>query len=136
MRFTFALPTSRMHRTRSRQSESYLHIPAIIAAAEITGADAIHPGYGFLSENADFAAICANVVSRSSAQARTHAHVGRQSSRPRRSEKARPSAASRHRRAHATKTMRPIKHARIGFPVMLKAAGGGGGRGMQIVKSR
>ena len=36
-------------------SKSYLNIPAIIAAAEVTGADAIHPGYGFLSENADFA---------------------------------------------------------------------------------
>src|ERR671921_693534 len=40
-------------------AESYLNIPNIIAAAEITGADAIHPGYGFLSENANFAAIVA-----------------------------------------------------------------------------
>ncbi len=39
-------------------NRSYLHIPAIISAAEITGADAIHPGYGFLSENADFAETC------------------------------------------------------------------------------
>src|SRR5437762_1074473 len=38
--------------------QSYLHIPAIISAAEITGADAIHPGYGFLSENAEFAEMC------------------------------------------------------------------------------
>src|SRR5262249_2734720 len=37
---------------------SYLHIPAIISAAEITGADAIHPGYGFLSENPEFARLC------------------------------------------------------------------------------
>ena len=40
--------------------ESYLNIPAILSAAEITGADAIHPGYGFLSENADFAEVCEN----------------------------------------------------------------------------
>src|SRR5687767_5806392 len=38
--------------------QSYLHVPSIIAAAEITGADAIHPGYGFLSENAEFAEVC------------------------------------------------------------------------------
>src|SRR5690606_10951706 len=40
-------------------TQSYLNVPAIIAAAEVTGADAIHPGYGFLSENADFAETCA-----------------------------------------------------------------------------
>ena len=39
----------------ARSADSYLNVPAIISAAEITGADAIHPGYGFLSENADFA---------------------------------------------------------------------------------
>ena len=42
----------------ARSSESYLNVPAIISAAEITGADAIHPGYGFLSENPHFAEVC------------------------------------------------------------------------------
>ena len=43
----------------AESSKSYLNMPSIIAAAEVTGADAIHPGYGFLSENADFAELCA-----------------------------------------------------------------------------
>ena len=47
---------------------SYLNIPAIISAAEITGADAIHPGYGFLSENADFAEVCSSAGCTSSAR--------------------------------------------------------------------
>ena len=42
----------------ARSSESYLNVPAVISAAEITGADAIHPGYGFLSESAYFAEVC------------------------------------------------------------------------------
>ena len=51
-------PTRRCASARRRRAQSYLNIPAIISAAEITGADAIHPGYGFLSENAEFAEVC------------------------------------------------------------------------------
>ena len=47
----------RLHRPAARPRDSYLNIPSIIAACEITGADAVHPGYGFLSENARFAQI-------------------------------------------------------------------------------
>src|SRR5664279_2974572 len=42
----------------AKSANSYLHIPSVISAAEITNADAVHPGYGFLSENADFAEVC------------------------------------------------------------------------------
>lgn len=54
---------------RPASTESYLNVPAIIAAAEVTGAVAIHPGYGFLSENADFAEVVENPASSSSARA-------------------------------------------------------------------
>ena len=60
-RCTCASPTRRSASARPPPSKSYLNIPAIIAAAEITGADAIHPGYGFLSENAEFAEVCREV---------------------------------------------------------------------------
>ena len=52
-----AWPTKASASARRRRAQSYLNIPAIIAACEITGAEAIHPGYGFLSENAKFADI-------------------------------------------------------------------------------
>ena len=53
-------PTNRCASVRRRRANSYLNIPALLAACEITGADAIHPGYGFLSENAKFAEILAD----------------------------------------------------------------------------
>ena len=56
MRCMCAWRTKRLHRPAFRH-ESYLSVPAIISACEITGAEAIHPGYGFLSENADFVQI-------------------------------------------------------------------------------
>src|SRR5690349_21319982 len=82
--------------------DSYLNIPALLAACEITGADAVHPGYGFLSENARFADIL---------------------------------------REHNVQFIGPTaEHIRlmgeeIGFPVLVKAAAGGGGRGMKVVRS-
>ena len=57
-RCTSSSPTRASASARRRRKQSYLHIPAIISAAEVTGADAIHPGYGFLSENAEFAEMC------------------------------------------------------------------------------
>jgi len=115
--------------------ESYLHIPRIISAAEITNADAIHPGYGFLAENAQFAEICA---------ASGLKFIGPS-----------PEAiTSMGDKSLAKDTMRKagvpvvpgsegiVKElkegldiaAAIGFPVIIKATAGGGGKGMRIVR--
>jgi acetyl-CoA carboxylase biotin carboxylase subunit len=113
--------------------ESYLNIPRIIAAAEITGADAIHPGYGFLAENAEFAEICA---------ASKIAFIGPTAEQIR----------LMGDKATARRTMTsvgvpiipgtpgPVEEAEdalgfareVGFPVIIKAAAGGGGKGMRV----
>jgi acetyl-CoA carboxylase biotin carboxylase subunit len=116
-------------------AQSYLNIPAIISAAEITNVDAIHPGYGFLAENAYFAEICeACNIKFIGPAARLIRMMGD--------------------KVEARRTMQeagvpilpgspeplrdPQEAARlareIGFPVIVKAAGGGGGRGMRIVR--
>ena len=118
-------------------SESYPHMPAIIASAEVTNADAIHPGYGFLSENADFA----ERVEQSG-----FTFIG-------------PRAETIRMMGDKVEAIKAMKAAgipcvpgsdgplstdpdeirataeRIGYPVIIKAAGGGGGRGMRVVRS-
>ncbi|WP_118795011.1 acetyl-CoA carboxylase biotin carboxylase subunit [Haemophilus influenzae] len=118
-------------------AKSYLNIPAIIAAAEVTGADAIHPGYGFLSENADFA----EQVERSG-----FTFIG-------------PTAGVIRLMGDKVSAIKAMKKAgvpcvpgsdgpvsndiaknkeiakRIGYPIIIKASGGGGGRGMRVVRS-
>lgn len=117
-------------------SESYLNIPRIIAAAQITGAEAIHPGYGFLAENANFAEIC---------QDSGYKFIG-------------PTATVINQmgdKAFAKETMKAagvptipgsdgiinsLEEARnslkkIGLPVIIKASAGGGGKGMRFVRS-
>ena len=116
-------------------SESYLNIPRIIAACEITGADAIHPGYGFLSESANFSKICAE---------NDFVFLG-------------PTPDiidAMGNKAQAKITMKAagvpvvpggegildgpedakIKADEMGYPVMLKASAGGGGKGMRLVR--
>ena len=117
-------------------AQSYLNIPAIISAAEITNVDAIHPGYGFLAESATFARICEDCnIKFIGPKADVIAMMGD--------------------KVEARRTMQaagvpilpgspdPIENADdaialardIGFPVIIKAAAGGGGRGMRIVRS-
>ncbi|MDF7679287.1 acetyl-CoA carboxylase biotin carboxylase subunit [Enterobacteriaceae bacterium ESL0689] len=118
-------------------AKSYLNIPALISAAEITGAAAIHPGYGFLSENANFA----EQVERSGfifigPKAETIHLMGDKVSAINAMKKAGVPCVPGSdgplgddmdiNRAHAK---------RIGYPVIIKASGGGGGRGMRVVRS-
>ena len=114
------------------------HPGASSRAAEITGADAIHPGYGFLSENAEFAEVCAKCgLDLHRPAARGDAPDGRQG-RARADARRRPACrccpgtgvARRRGRGRASWP------SEIGFPVILKATAGGGGRGMKIVRER
>jgi acetyl-CoA carboxylase biotin carboxylase subunit len=116
-------------------SKSYLNIPQIIAAAEITGADAIHPGYGFLSENAKFVEVCklsrlAFIGPTAEAMRAWGDKVSSRGIAARYGLPLLPGSGVLRDPEHALEEAR-----RIGFPVILKASGGGGGRGMRIVRS-
>jgi len=116
-------------------SHSYLNIPAIIAAAEVTDAQAIHPGYGFLSENADFA----EKVERSGfvfigPRADTIRLMGDKVSAKAAMTKAGVPCVPGSEGALPDDPKEIVKVARtVGYPVIIKAAGGGGGRGMRVV---
>ncbi len=120
---------------RSQPAESYLNIPRLIAAAEITGADAVHPGYGFLAESPYFAEVCMSCKID---------WIG-------------PAPALMEKMGHKSEARRLMNEAeipiipgsegivegeeealklagRIGYPVMIKAVAGGGGRGIRIVR--
>ena len=114
--------------------DSYLKIPNIIAAAEITNADAIHPGYGFLSENAKFSKICAeHGIKFIGASPEMIEKMGDKASA-----KATMKAAGVPTVPGSNGLIESLEHAKkiaaeIGYPVMLKATAGGGGRGMRDV---
>ncbi len=116
-------------------SKSYLNVPAIISAAEITGADAIHPGYGFLSENAEFAAICAKcgITFIGPTPAAMRAWGDKVTARKNAARFGLPLLAGSAVLENDEHALREARH--IGYPVILKASGGGGGRGMRIVRS-
>jgi acetyl-CoA carboxylase biotin carboxylase subunit len=120
-----------------KSADSYLNVPAVISAAEITGADAVHPGYGLLSENANFAEVC---------RASNLKFIGP------------PPEVTRMmgEKSTARQTMKKVKvpilpgsdgviesegaalewAQSVGYPVILKAVAGGGGKGMRIVRSK
>lgn len=121
---------------RAPSKESYLSIPNLIAAAEITNADAIHPGYGFLSENAEFSAVCAeygikfigaspDMINRMGDKATAIATM-REAGVP-------TVPGSNGLLSTMEEGLKIAK--KVKFPVMLKATAGGGGRGMRIVKN-
>ena len=115
--------------------ESYLKIPRIIAAAEITGADAIHPGYGFLSENAEFAEICAksNITFIGPTATQIRLMGDKATARKTMIETGVPVVPG---------TPGPVESVdealafaeKAGFPVIIKAAAGGGGKGMRVAR--
>ena len=117
--------------------KSYLSIPAIMSAAEIAGVDAIHPGYGFLSENAKFAEICERYGVKFIGPKSSHIQaLGNKVEARAFAEKAGvpmlPGSAGA-----VTSLNEAEKLAKeIGYPMIIKAAAGGGGRGMKIVRSK
>ena len=118
-----------------RNIESYLNIPAIISAAEITGADAIHPGYGFLSESAYLAEICEACNIRFIGPGPQAIRLMGDKSRAKKAmiKAGVPVVPGSHGVLDGEE--RAVKVAReTGFPVILKASAGGGGRGMRIVR--
>ena len=118
-----------------RSSESYLNVASIISAAEVTGADAIHPGYGFLAESANFAEVCETskltfigprpdvirLMGDKNRARKTMAELGLP---------VLPGSEVVHSEAEALSAAE-----KVGYPVMIKAAAGGGGRGMRSVNA-
>jgi acetyl-CoA carboxylase biotin carboxylase subunit len=115
--------------------KSYLNVPAIISAAEITAADAIHPGYGFLSENAEFARICGKcgITFIGPTPAAMLAWGDKVRARHNAERFGLPLLTGSPVLESVEQALQEAN--RIGYPVIIKASGGGGGRGMRIVRS-
>ena len=122
-----------MHRP-SRGNDSYLNIPRIITAGEITNADAIHPGYGFLAENSDFSNICEeNGFTFLGPKPEIIDAMGDKAQAKKTMQKAGVPVIPGSDGIIETSDDAKILAKEIGYPVMLKASAGGGGRGMRFV---
>src|SRR5262245_48954231 len=118
----------------ARRAQSYLNIPAIVAAAKASGADAVHPGYGFLAENEDFAQACkdAGLVFIGPSPQAIEA-MGNKAGAKEIMRKAGVPVVPGYQGADQGDEVMLAQARTIGFPVMIKAVAGGGGRGMRLV---
>jgi acetyl-CoA carboxylase biotin carboxylase subunit len=117
--------------------KSYLKIPAVMSAAEIAGVDAIHPGYGFLSENAEFAKICAAYKIKWIGPSPESIYaLGNKVQARAIAEQAKVPMLPGSRGVVRTEDECEAIAKEIGFPLIIKAAAGGGGRGMKVVTKR
>ena len=116
-------------------TQSYLNIPALLSAAEITDSDAIHPGYGFLSENYHFAEACTTSGITFIGPTAENIRIGGDKAKARQTMKRKgvPVVSGSDGPVQNEETALKIAK-KIGFPVVLKASAGGGGHGMKIVK--
>src|SRR5437763_8034179 len=121
----------------AKSADSYLNIPSVIAAAEVSNVDAIHPGYGFLSESAYFAEVCEaskiKFIGPSSESIRLMGDKSRARSEMKRL--GLPVLPGSSDSVHSEKEAMATAEA-IGYPVIIKAVAGGGGRGMRSVQDR
>jgi 3-methylcrotonyl-CoA carboxylase alpha subunit len=131
-----AMADEAVHVGGSPARESYLVVEKIIEAAKRTGAEAIHPGYGFLSENAGFAEACAkaSVVFIGPPPAAIRA-MGSKSEAKKIMEKAKVPLVPGYHGDDQSPALLAKEAARIGFPVLIKASAGGGGKGMRVVEA-
>ena len=120
----------------ARSADSYLNVPAIISAAEITGADAIHPGYGFLSESAYLAEVCQACHIRFIGPDPSVIKLLGDKARARKAMKKAGVPMLPGSDGPVENEEKALKVARdIGYPVIIKAVAGGGGRGMRVVRT-
>ena len=120
-----------------KSSESYLNIPHVISAAEITNVDAIHPGYGFLSENANFAEVCeASDIRFIGPNPDILRMMGEKDQARRQMASAGVPIVPGSPGIVPDEAAAESEVDRIGYPAIIKASAGGGGRGMRVVRSR